>query len=558
MIALRDYQQEALDAIEADYREGITRQLISLPTGTGKTVLFSALAKKMNRKTLILAHREELLKQAIEKIEMICPDASTGIVQAELNDLDAQIVAGSVQTVSREKRLEQIKQQGFSLIIIDEAHHATAESYQRVVKELGFMSDNPDLLLVGVSATPKRSDGEALGKVFQKIVYERSISTMIRAGYLSDLRGIRIQTEIDLKGITVRQGDFATAELSAVVNTVDRNKLIVDSRYEHASELQSVAFCVDVKPSQYLAQEFKARGIRAEAVWGDMSAEKRAEVLQGFADGSIQVITNCAVLTEGWDAPQIGCVLMCRPTKSQSLYIQCVGRGTRLYPNKKECLVLDFADSRHDVCQLGTLTGKSVMKHNQSIIEALDEDEQAKVEATAKAGTMRAIAFDLLNRSKFNWFEIAGIGWKLPIAPNVYVILNQVEPDKYKIKLYDNGEPVKELSKQMLPLSYGQGIAEDYARGMGNFSTKDAYWRTLPATEKQIDMLQRLNIIPAPNISRGEVSDIIESRKGLPTREPATGKQLYFLKCQGVKVKPDMSKQEASQMISKLKENATA
>jgi superfamily II DNA or RNA helicase len=199
MLSIRPYQLEAIEAVKEARSSGINRQLISLPTGTGKTVTFAALAQDLNSKTIILAHREELIHQAADKFRLVWPEADIGVVMADSNDMDKQIVIASVQTVSRPKRLEALKELGFKLMIVDEAHHAASESYRNVINGLGFTKNNTDKLLVGVTATPTRGDGHSLGDIFESIIFERSISTMIKAGYLSDLKGKRILTHTDLR-----------------------------------------------------------------------------------------------------------------------------------------------------------------------------------------------------------------------------------------------------------------------------------------------------------------------------------------------------------------------
>ncbi len=185
MIAPRPYQIDAIAAVKVCRAKGVTRQLISLPTGCGKTIVFSLLAKEHNSRTLVLAHSEELITQAVDKFKIVWPEVSIGIVKAENDDVHAQVVVASIQTASRDARLQKLKQQNFGLMIIDEAHHSISSSYSTVIKELGFMEDDPNKLLIGVTATPTRSDGIGLGAIYQEIVFECSIHTMVRGGYLS-------------------------------------------------------------------------------------------------------------------------------------------------------------------------------------------------------------------------------------------------------------------------------------------------------------------------------------------------------------------------------------
>ena len=515
-IKLRDYQQAARDAIFQAHREGVTRPLACLPTGTGKTILFGAVAKDRNTKTLVLAHRDELLNQAIEKIGLIWPEASFGRVKADENDFQAQVVCASVQTLARPNRLEQVAHAGFETVIVDEAHHAAALSYRRILDYLGFMEGDPALMNLGVTATAHRGDGVALGSIFEKIVYQVSILTMIRAGYLSDLRGFRVTTGTDLSKVGVRNGDFIEGQLAAAVNTPERNQAVVDAYLEYATGRKAIAFAVDVAHAEDLAETFRSSGVEAEAVSGKTPDDERKEILARFSAGEIQVITNCAVLTEGYDEPAVSCILMARPTKSKTLYIQCIGRGTRLFPGKTDCIVLDFTDSRHDVCSLPTLVGKVLtLEQGQSVREAMIEAAKEKREQwLPPTGPVKITTqeIDLLGRSQFRWFQ-AGKQWRLPVAPGLYVVLAP-EGEKYRVILAGKGKDGENINQHLypvaLPVGYAQGVAEDYARANARiFASKNATWRRQPPTEKQIELAKKLGL-DISGMTKGDVSDLFE------------------------------------------------
>lgn len=557
MIALREYQDDAIKAVMDARARGISRQLIVLPTGCGKTIVFSALSKELNQRTLVIAHREELIEQAKEKFELVWPETDLGIVMADQNNPDCQVVIASIQTAIRPRRLEALKQQDFELLIIDESHHAAADTYQQLIRELGFMESDPTKLLVGVTATAKRGDKLALNKVFQEIVYEASVGLMIRAGYLSDLKGLQISTEVDLSEINLVGGDFNLGQLADAVNTTSRNQVIVDSYLEHSPGKCAVAFCVDVQHALDLAAMFNQAGIKAAAVYGDMPKEERRQLLKDFRTGKIQVLANCQILTEGFDCPEIESLLMARPTKSQSLFIQMVGRGTRLYPGKEFCLVIDFCDSRHDVCQLGTLLGKK-MKDGQTIIEAIEEQErEEKIQLEAKVSEVKTREFDLLNRSRFLWMALTNGCYRLPLGKDGYIWLRQIDLDKYKILLV-TGEQVLQLHKKLLPLGYSQGVAEDFARKSksGKLADKQAQWRNLPMSEAQAGEFKRLKADIPVGLTRGEASDAIEELKAKKSAwkfEPATPEQKGRLSKMGIKYNPDITKGQAGMLIYKGK-----
>ena len=226
----------------------MTRGIVSLPTGTGKTPLAAMLIREFDERTLFLAHREELLTQAFDKIRMVIPGADVGILRAEESGgLDCGICVASVQTAIKPRRLEELKARGYSFCVIDEAHHAIKNSaYWKIIHELGFMKSDPGKFLTGLTATAFRTDKAALGEVFEAVIFERGILPMMKAGYLCDARGIAVKTDADLSGVRSRAGDLAVEELSLAVDTPERNRLIAKSYIEHAKGRRAVTFTVNV------------------------------------------------------------------------------------------------------------------------------------------------------------------------------------------------------------------------------------------------------------------------------------------------------------------------
>lgn len=558
LILPREYQSEALEAVSEYRANGITRQLISLPTGCGKTVVFALLAKEINVKTLVIAHTEELIKQAVSKFRVVWPEVDIGIVKAESDDTDAQVVVASIQTASKPKRLAKLKEQGFGLMIVDEAHHATAASYATVIEELGFLQDQTDKLLVGVTATPKRSDGVGLGVIFQEIVFERSMHTMIRSGYLSPLVGKQVFTKVELARVGMSKGDFIASELSKVVNTPERNRLIVDNYTEYALDrTKALAFCVDVQHAKDLAAAFQEKGISAEAVYGAMSDEERANVLEGFVKGDYSVLTNCQLLTEGFDEPSIDCVIMGRPTQSTSLFTQMIGRGTRTFPLKQNCLVLDFTDNatKHKLCTYkNTLEGAVAslfegdsIKEPKECNESLEgETGDSRAYDAVKILEERIEEISFFDSVHFAWNPV-GESWHLILAANREVWVVPFE-DGFYVKAYKDKE-MHLLSKRVLPLNYALGVAEDWARKQTTKSAwarKDAAWRAEPATQKQKETLTRCGISFSEDISKGQASQILDGR----FNEPATIKQVYWLRANGVNIPHSITKVEARKLIA--------
>lgn len=562
MITPRPYQSEAVKAILDAVKRGVRRQLVSLPTGTGKTIVFALLAKLLNVPTLILAHREELLAQARAKIRMVDPQADVGILQAEEDGgLDTRICVASIQTASRPRRLQALKARGYELCIVDEAHHASADSYETTLRELGFLSDDPGRLLVGVTATAYRGDGVALGAIFDEVVYERTIMAMISGGYLTDARGIAVTTETDLSGIHTRMGDFVTSELSWALNTPQRNALVVQAYKDNAADRRAVAFCVDVAHSKDLAEAFRSAGISCEPIWGDMDREARRRTLSDYAAGKIRVVTNCSVLTEGWDDPATSAILLARPTKSPTLYTQMVGRGLRTFPGKADCLVIDFADTvgRHSLCGLATLAGNAMLKprRGETLMEALERFDMAEDWKRERLGQIRKEVVDLFERSAFCWTPTQGGHFRLSAGEGRYIWLRNL-PEGYTVLLIPREGEREVLSEVPLPMGYAQGVAEDWVRlnGVHVLVERDAKWRRNPASEKQLVLLKKWAIPHDPEtITAGEASGLIDiemARAQNRREEPASHKQKWFIRTRlGQKDLPEgLTRGQATRIIA--------
>jgi len=346
---LRDYQREAISAVIRTRKSGTRRMVVVLPTGAGKTVIFSELVRLARRPVLVLAHRGELVTQAADKIRRaLGSDPRSQRVAIEQADQhapdDAHVVIASIRSLHDRRLARLMAARRFGLVVYDECHHAPADDNQRVLRTLGaFEPDWPGTLL-GFTATPVRGDGQGLDKVFESVAYSRSLPDLIRAGFLSPLRGFRVATAADLESVRPTRGDLDETALAEAIDIEDRNALVARSIQELARDRRTLAFCVTVAHARRLMRALNAVGVPAGMVWGAMRPEDRAGTLAAFRAGRLQALTNVGVLTEGFDDPGVSCVAMARPTRSSGLYTQCVGRGTRLHPGKSDCLVLDFVD----------------------------------------------------------------------------------------------------------------------------------------------------------------------------------------------------------------------
>lgn len=361
--SLRPYQREAIAAVIDRRRAGVRRMVIHLPTGAGKTVIFAELARMARQPVLVLAHRTELVQQAAEKVRRALGPEGGEVAVEQASDrasAGARVVVASIRSLHPDRLARLLSHHRFGLVVYDECHHATAEANKAVLEGLGAFAPDWSGTLLGFTATPVRADGVGLDEVFEELVYTRGLPRMIADGWLVPLRGFRISTQADLQRVGTTRSDLVLEELAEAVDIEDRNALVARSIQELARDRRTLVFCVTVNHAQRLAKALRAVGLRAGTVYGELPRDERERVLGAFAEGRIQVLTNVGVLTEGFDDPGVSCVAMARPTRSQALYVQCIGRGTRLSPEtgKTDCLVLDFADvSDLDLVTLPVLYG---------------------------------------------------------------------------------------------------------------------------------------------------------------------------------------------------------
>ena len=371
-LELRPFQKEALAASLRRYGQGIRRQLIALPTGMGKTVIFANLREHhtMTKRTLVIVHREELANQALREFSKWSPKVAGIEMGSRTVGPEVQTIIASVQSLANRLDEPRFLPYLFDTIICDEAHHSPAPSYQRVFDHFGLLERDNDKLLLGVTATPFRNDSKLLGKTYDEIVYTMKLPEAIEQGWLVDIRGFTAKTDTNLDNVHSGPEDFIEGELEKAVNTASRNECIVRCWREMAENRQALVFTVNVQHAKDLAETFKYYGIPAEAVWGD-DAHRKGKIEQ-HQSANLKVLCNCNVLTEGYDDWGIGCIVMARPTKSRLLFVQMAGRGLRIPEGisnivtamregvpiqKKDCLRIDVVDNtrRHQLATLSTV-----------------------------------------------------------------------------------------------------------------------------------------------------------------------------------------------------------
>lgn len=390
---LRAYQYKALEDITAGFGE-FNRQLAVLPTGAGKTVLFSKLAEaRQPGRTLILAHREELITQAVDKLQ-----AATGIeAQVEMGDqragFDAPVVVASVQTLMREKRRNGWPRDHFDLVVVDEAHHTIANSYLGTLRHF-----HEHAQVLGVTATPDRGDKKNLGRYFENIATEVTLLDLIQQGWLSPIRVKTVPLEMDLRSVGVTAGDYRADQLGHALEPYLEQ--IADVLVEHRHR-KTLVFLPLIWVSKRFAELCRERGLAAEHV--DGQSTDRAATLERFRHDETRILTNAMLLTEGYDEPSIDCIVCLRPTRVRALYSQIIGRGTRIWPGKDHLLVLDFLwqTGEHNLVQPAHLIAEDEEEAREIAAKLTTEEDLEQAQRAAEADRTRKLQERLAaNREK--------------------------------------------------------------------------------------------------------------------------------------------------------------
>lgn len=499
VVSLRDYQGEAIHrVVHAVGRDGKRRVMVVLPTGAGKTTVFGGLihgwmADDMGR-VLVLAHRDELIAQAVASLSMWVPRHLIGIVKAERDETDRPLVVASIQTLARPHRLARVGQ--FGLVVYDEAHHAASRSSREVLTELGvFRSDGP--VLLGVTATPSRADGVRLDDVIEDIVYARTITEMQIDGWLVPIAGrayrLLASSEKPRLGI---DGDYSASWSEKMMLAANAPGKIVEAWQESAPGLKTLVFTPTVSIAKAVAESFSAIGVAAEWVAGEMAKNDRRGVIARFKSGETRVVANCAVWTEGFDEPSIECVVLGRPTKSQSAYLQMLGRGLRPFPGKAVCTVIDCVGvvGQMDLDAALDLGGKDVgsahVPSEDQEMEASGEGVPYEVIDGRLVGTDLAIG----RGERARWIDLGDDWWALRLigtrGQSRSGAWMTVEPDgdgMWSVKRRGDDNSI-EVVRTGLTDEWAYGIAQGIAKREGKLKQmgERARWLDRPISEGQL------------------------------------------------------------------------
>lgn len=531
---LRDYQQEAITAIGAAEAEGLQRVLVTLPTGAGKTVIFAALIGAREGRALVMVHRDELIGQAVEKIRETNPGLSVGIIKGARNDVDAQVIVASVASLGRKPptgeqlhpRVRAVLSYGpLRTVIIDEAHHAGAATYVRAARALGCMTPGGPLM-VGVTATPVPAD-KHFAALFEREVYSRDILWMIERGYLSDVRGVRVELrKLDLQQVKMSGRDYQAAALGDALADADAPSAAFAAWSQHAQGRKGILFAPTVDLAYTTAEVFRQGGVRADAIHGDMPAEARANALERLRRGEVDLMCNVGILTEGFDDPSVDAVVLMRPTRSRVLYLQCIGRGLRLYPGKDDCLVLDLtgATTRHalvgvgDALGLDDFTVEQLGNGRRSVASAVRAAREEKARAAAVLKRVEIATETVEVAARFHWTRFSR-GFALSMGDQSYLVMAEETPLEdadpgevlYRVGIITaDGRGNRRLQDGM-SIGYAQGFAEDYARrrGLHRIAGRDAGWRDRPASPGLRKYAARCGLEVPAGATAGVVGDLV-------------------------------------------------
>ena len=555
---LRPYQREAVAAALRSAGEGVQRPAIVLPTGAGKSVVIGGLAdvhhataehnRGLGRRVLVVAHRTELIEQNADKIRRVAPHLRVGVVKAECDQTGHDAISASVQTLVAKRRgrprMSYIRDVG--LVVIDEAHHAAADSYMQVLAHFGCFEPGGAWAL-GLTATMIRGDEKALGDVWQDVVYSKSIAWMIEQGWLVRPRGLRVRIpDLNLAKVRKSRGDYSDGALGEAIEGSMAPELVAKAYAEHARDKQGIGFAPTVKTAEIYRDAKRDMGISAELISGAMSAYDRSRALRRFEDGAVQVLENCMVLTEGTDLPMAEVCVIGRPTLNRGLLIQMAGRVLRLHPGKESALIMDVSGATERHSLLGAielfgeqnvevpLEGEEIPQEDDLGEQDLDApgtvlDQELDDGPTWLTGPTEVVEVDLFHGSRSMWQRTFGGIWFLRAVnasrdSHRYVIVQRSAQagawDVIEMDAKVRGRS-SWVAQGVADLSYAMAYAEgNVTAGEQMAARKGQRWQAGRASDKQKWLAGRLGVTVNDFMTSGEVSQAIEQVKASQRIDP--------------------------------------
>jgi superfamily II DNA or RNA helicase len=537
MIKPHPYQRDAIDGTVTEWKNGVRRTAIVMATGGGKTVVGSYVAKlclDAGKQALVLAHRRELVDQWVDKLQQINPNMRVGLFQGPVKQWAANVVVASVATAVRPAALSMLRAADFGLIIVDETHHAVANSYVTILRELGAYEPGGPLVL-GVTATMDRSDGLALSAVFESIAYKIGLIELIKLGFLVPPRGIRVRVAaLDLDKVKTVAGDLSKGDTSRALHDSLAPAATVRAYLEHCPGVAAVSFHPSVAIAEEQADAFNAAGVPAACVTGETDDDLRKHLQREHRAGRILVLTNVDVFSEGTDMPYLRCVILGSPTKSAVKYTQQVGRGLRLFPGKSFCWILDVmgVTSKHRLATMANLDGADrvedlpdeLLMYEDELtpdddLETQDQESRGSMLDDRDPGADGPLVhemIDLFGASHAAWQATAGGVWFLA-TPRLFYYLRQADgadAGRYEIwyarrtAAIDFG-PVPTATN--LELGYAMAWGENLVEQAPHLQLdRDAKWRAGRPSSTLVFNAKALGIPLVRPMTRGELSDLVD------------------------------------------------
>lgn len=542
MINLRPHQVEAVEAVERDWRSGASRTAIVHATGTGKTTTFSAvvgrwLERNPRRRALLVAHRIELVDQGARRLARQL-GTSVGVVMGNRNQTLSRVLMASVPTLRTERRRRMLRDVG--LIVVDECHHAAAESYLGVLEHYGAMDPTSGTVALGVTATMSRGDERALGDVWQNVAHTYGAPAAIADGWLKRPVGIAVRVaDLDLRRVRTTAGDYREGDLGAAIEGSLAPTRIAEAYREHAADRQGISFAPTVHSAEVIRDAFRAAGFTCELVHGGTPPEERARTIKRFRVGEVQILSNCGVFTEGTDLPMASVVVIARPTKQSGLYVQMAGRALRLWcpiheenaanllesccpAEHRTALVLDVvgASRRHSLAARIELFGPEAAER----IEAEADDTAVELDAEAvepesggtgwsedEAYADGALAYDvvdLFGDSSMAWLRTRAGVWFIEAGQRYIVVLpSPLGWPRFDVIGMDRHKPGTGvwLSRTAQSLADAMGVAESsVTAGERLTASRARAWRAGRPSDAQRRIARGLGV--AIEGTAGEVS----------------------------------------------------
>jgi superfamily II DNA or RNA helicase len=533
LLRMRDYQVECVEAVERAWQGGMRRPGVVLPTGAGKTVVFSHVIDRWRlrnhgRRALVVAHRTELIEQAAAKLRSVMPHTRIGIVKANRNDTLYPVVVASVQTLAQERRRRQLLDVG--LVVIDEAHHGAARTYVDVLTHYGALGqqDGQDAVALGVTATMVRGDDKALGEIWQDVVYSRSIAEMISGGWLVRPRGLFVRVDdLDLGGVRKSRGDYSEAALGAALEDSLAPEAVAKAMVEHGRQddgtcRPTLLFAPLVRTAELFRDALRDAGFTAEMLSGETPTDERARVLEAFRRREVQIICNAMLFTEGTDLPLVSCIVIARPTLNPGLYVQMVGRGLRPDIGKDDALVLDVvgASRKHRLAAPVDLFGTESAEgseDDQDLDDLLEAEEQEikeqgsialeDLEPSWRNGPIVAEHVDLFHGSDSVWLRTAAGVWFLAPGGRYVAIVPGRQGGYDVISMHQTRQGDSRWVVQAVEsLSYAMAWAEDDVTAPERSQvTREQSWRATTPSWNDRQRAKRMGVVLERGMTAGEL-----------------------------------------------------